>query len=295
VLPGDTLFVSDVPNNRLNWVLPDGRFVRTSTIAWERLRGGAERIAGMLPDGRLLLHSAGRVDWTESDTVYRSAASVQIQPLTGARQTIAAVPDLAEVTVTQRIRGRDERNNEVLAYTPRARIMLWDTLIATSQGDVYRISVRAPSGTLLREISMPLQRRPVTQEMKDAALAERLAAIELFRSEGGDDTYTKDEQRANARLTPSADSLPLIQDLFVTPNGTLWVLDNAAESGTNGQMLTAYRRDGAMLGRLRIPANARPMAFGDDRVVLRVLDDDDVVSLHVHRIRIANAETASRQ
>jgi hypothetical protein len=37
------------------------------------------------------------------------------------------------------------------------------------------------------------------------------------------------------------------------------------------------------------------MAFGDDRVVLRVLDDDDVVSLHVHRIRIANAETASRQ
>ncbi len=285
VLPGDTLFLSDVPNNRLNWVLPDGQFVRTSTIQWERLRNNAESVAGVLPDGRLILHSAGRVESTTSDTAFRSAALVEVQPITGARQSIASIPDLAELTVLQRVRGRDQRINKVLSFTPRARIKLWDTLVTTSQGDVYRISMRAPSGTLLREISIPLRRRPVTQQMKDDAIATALAAVEMFRSEGEGNTYTKDEQRANALLTPSADSLPLIQDLFVTPNGTLWVLDNAAESGTDGQMLTAYRSDGAMLGRLRIPDDARPMAFGNDRVVLRVLDEDDVVALHVHSVR----------
>jgi hypothetical protein len=124
--------------------------------------------------------------------------------------------------------------------------------------------------------------------MKTQMLARRLAVIDAMRSEGGGETYSKSEQRARVLLTPSADSAPLIQGLFVTPNKTLWVLDDAAISDENQNMLTAYQQDGAMIGRLAIPRNAQPMAFGDDRVVLRVLDEDDVVALHVHRIRSTN-------
>ncbi len=285
VLPGDTLFLSDVANNRLNWVMPDGRFIRTPAMGWDRLVHLAETSAGMLPGGRLVLHSSGIFDRTESDTVFRSSATVEVQPLTGARQRIATVPDLAGITVTQRLRGRDDRQTVLLLFSPRAHVVLWDSLVTTSPGHEYRVSVRAPSGVMIREITIPLQRRPVTDSLKRQMLARRLAVIDAMRSEGGGETYSKSEQRARVQLTPSADSAPLIQGLFVTPNKMLWVLDDAAISDENQNMLTAYRQDGAMIGRLAIPRNAQPMAFGDDRVVLRVLDEDDVVALHVNRIR----------
>jgi hypothetical protein len=288
VLPGDTLFLSDVANNRLNWVMPDGRFVRTPAMSWDRLVYDAETSAGMLPDGRLVLHSSGRFEQSESDTVFRSVAKVEVQPLTGARQLIATVPDLAEITVTQRLRGRDVRQTVLLLFSPRAHVVLWDSLVTTSPGHEYRISVRTPSGLMFREITIPLQRRAVTEAMKAQMLARQLAVIDAMRSEGGGETYSKSEQRARVQLTPSADSAPMIQGLFVTPNRTLWVLDDAAVSDADKHMLTAYRQDGAMIGRLAIPRNALPMAFGDDRVVLRVLDEDDVVALHVHRIRTTN-------
>lgn len=296
VLPGDTLFLSDVPNNRLNWVLPDGQFVRTSAMKWSRMSGRVERMAGVLPDGRVVLHSAGLVASSESDTVFRSMASVRVQPMQGADVEVVRVPDLAEQTVQMPMsfRGRLEKNNAVLRFTPRATILLWDSLITTTSGDSYHITMRAPSGTVLRELSIALQRRPVTSAMKARALDAELRRIDASMSEGGGDTFTKDERKQMARLTPSADSVPLVVGLYTSPDGTLWVVDNAAVSGTEATVATAFRKDGAMLGRLTLPAGARPVAFGADRVVLRVLDDDDAVELRVHRL-VLNPVSASRK
>ncbi len=78
--------------------------------------------------------------------------------------------------------------------------------------------------------------------------------------------------------------MPLIVGMHTTRDGTLWVLDNAAASGAEETVATAYRKDGAMLGRVSLGVGALPMAFGNDRVVLRVTDEDDLVALRVHRI-----------
>ncbi len=285
VLPGDTLFLNDMANNRLNWVTPDGRFVRTPAMRWTQQRRDAERVAGVLADGRVILHSGGLMSWDESDTVFRSVATVVVQPIEGPGCTIASIPDLAQVSVPMRIRGRTTRETAALQFTPHASIVLWDSLVTTSSGDSYTITVRSPSGTVLREIIIPLQRRPVRSDDRERALALRFKYIESSVGEGGGgDTYTKDEQRQNARLAPSADSMPIIVGLFTSPDGTLWVVDQAAASGTSGTMVTSYRRDGAMTGRLRLVDDAIPVAFGNDRMVLRVRDENDVVALHVHRL-----------
>jgi|GEM_PF-1728658 len=285
VLPGDTLFLNDMANNRLNWVLPDGRFARTPAMRWTRSRRDAEHLAGMLADGRVVLHSNGIVSWDEADTVFRSTATVLVQPLEGAGRTIASIPDLAQISVPMRIRGRTTRESMVLQFTPLATIVLWDSLVTTSSGDSYTITMRSPSGTVLRELVIPLQRRPVTAEDRERALALQFKYIENSVGEGGGgDTYTKDEQRQSARLTPTADSMPIVVGLFTSPDGTLWVVDQAAASGTRGTVATSYRRDGAMTGRLQLAMGAKPVAFGNDRVVLRVKDENDVVALHVHRL-----------
>ncbi len=283
VLPGDTLFLSDVPNRRLNWVLPDGRFVRMPTMNWASLVRRGERLAGVLPDGRVVLHSSGLVPSSESDTVFRSMASVVVQPMDGESRQVAELPDLAVATINMRMRGRDQSQNVVLGFTPYAHVVLWDSMITSSSGDPYRITMRASSGAILRELSMPLQHRPVTAAMKADDLDARLQRIELSRSEGGGETKTKDESRQVARLTPYMDSLPLILAMHTSPDGTLWVVDRAAVSGIDGAVATAFRRDGAMLGRVKLAEGQYPFAFGTDRVVLRVIDDDDVVALRVHR------------
>jgi hypothetical protein len=78
--------------------------------------------------------------------------------------------------------------------------------------------------------------------------------------------------------------MPIIVAMYTSPDGTLWVVDQAATSGKSGTMVTSYRRDGAMTGRLRLVDDATPVAFGNDRVVLRVRDENDVVALRVHRL-----------
>jgi len=148
VLPGDTLFLNDIANNRLNWVMPDGRFVRTPAMRWTEQRRNAEKLAGVLTDGRVVVHSGGLMSWDESDTVFRSMATVIVQPLEGAGRTIASIPDLAQVSVPMRSRGRTTRQSDVLRFTPHA-------------------------GTVLREIIIPLQRRPVRANDRERALALR--------------------------------------------------------------------------------------------------------------------------
>ena len=86
-----------------------------------------------------------------------------------------------------------------------------------------------------------------------------------------------------ARESPFADSLPPYSALFVSPAGVLWVVDAIAPTD-GGWTATAFRRDGAIVGRLHVPDAAPPVAIDDERVVVRDEDGDGVVTMRVHRI-----------
>ena len=91
------------------------------------------------------------------------------------------------------------------------------------------------------------------------------------------------ESRRIEQINPAADSLPPYSRLLVSPAGTLWVIDASAPGDSTGGA-TAFRHDGAILGRLSWRGRGTPMAFADDRVVMRETDEDGVVALRVFRI-----------
>jgi hypothetical protein len=88
------------------------------------------------------------------------------------------------------------------------------------------------------------------------------------------------------RAAPFADSLPVTAELFVAPDGTLWVLDGHTSQDTSWSA-TGFRRDGAIVGRLRVDRGGLPVAFGNDRVVVKSTDDDGIVKLAVYKFRPA--------
>jgi hypothetical protein len=77
--------------------------------------------------------------------------------------------------------------------------------------------------------------------------------------------------------------LPYFEALLRGSDGSLWVVD-AIAPGDTSWTATAIRKDGAIVGRLQVKGDSRPMAFGDGSVIVRAKDDNDVVSFRVYRL-----------
>jgi hypothetical protein len=277
-LPGDTLFVPDPANARFNWIHPEKGFVVEETIRNADMLITV-RPAGVMSGRRLVVHSGGRVRRGVVDSIVRPPTPVNVINLNdGSVREIAKIPDLAIAMFETRYRGERRLSNTVLRFGRRAHIVVWGMFIATGSGDGYVIDVRATGGSLATRIRVDVPRRAVTQRMRDSMIAGEIARLPNSGSEGAADAA---ERRRVAREKPFADSLPPYGNFFVTPRGILWVVD-AIVPGEPSWGATAFRSDGAIVGRLRA-SGGFPMAFSDDRVVLRSEDQDGVVSLRVHK------------
>jgi hypothetical protein len=274
---GDTLFLADDGQRRFNWILPD-RGVVLSRSAVHGFRLSARRVAGVLPGGRLVMYSSG--SYSERDTAARTHTPVVITTVGDASaREVAKIPDVDLVMFETRYRGEVRRRATPLRFSRFARIAVWDTVIATS-GSESEIELRNGQGRIISRLSAPFVRRPVTRAMRDAVVDRELQRISGPQAERMRDPT---ESRRLAREKPFADSLPPYEGLFVTPNKTLWVVD-ATAPGDSAWSATAFRLDGAIVGRLRAPRAGKPVYFGNDRVVVREEDDDGVVSMKVFRI-----------
>ena len=97
---------------------------------------------------------------------------------------------------------------------------------------------------------------------------------------------TPEARAQRLMLQPFADSLPSYAGIDVSPNGTLWVIDDW-EWGDTARFATAFRPDGAILGRLQFARRVFPIAFGDDRVVVREPDRKTAEAFEVYRFHLA--------
>lgn len=282
-LAADTLLVTDYSNVRMSWLLPSKGVVRTESLQG-RLPALVQRPAGVLPRGRLVMTSAGI--WTPSthppSGAFRTEASIVVVPLRGPAPVIATVPDVQLKTVQTNFNGRPGVMADYVRYGATAHVVVWDTLIATATGEAYQIDLRNGEGRVVSRIRITAPRRAVTPAMRNARIKEEVDRLRqsLSRGEGTRDPI---EAERLFRVAPIADSLAAWAGVLVAPNRTLWLLDPIVPSDT-GWTATALRRDGAIIGRLHGPGRAIPVAFGDDRVVLRSADADGVVMLAIHRI-----------
>jgi hypothetical protein len=115
-------------------------------------------------------------------------------------------------------------------------------------------------------------------------MRERHTARDLGRlnTPSGEGLVDRAESERLIREQPFADSLPPYGDFHVVGN-TLWVVDPSVP-GDTAWSATAFRRDGAIIGRLHGRGRGTPVAFAPDRVAVRDTDADGGVSVRVHRI-----------
>jgi len=284
-LSGDTLLVLDRANRRLTRILADAGIVAERSLpALGALDVGATPV-GVLPGGGILTHTAG---WSRSgvpDSVVRQQTPlVVVDRESGAGREIARVPDFEQAMVETRFRGRRRLEPRALRFTPFARVAVWDTLIASGPDDGYDVPLRAADGRVVARLRVAVPRRPVTRAMREALVAAELARFDARGD--GERGVDAAESRRLLREAPFADLLPSFDALFVTRGGTLWVVDARAPTDT-GWTATAFRRDGAIVGRLAVAGAGYPVAFDDGRVVIRSEDDVGLVTLRVYRMEVA--------
>jgi predicted DsbA family dithiol-disulfide isomerase len=277
----DTVLVPDFWNMRMQWVVPSGSFVRTANLQ-DRLPATTTAVVGGLPGGFAVWTTAWRLDPMPSapGVVYRSSASVGVLPPSGAGTVIARIPDVEIVNLETRYEGTRGTEARPLHLSRRAHISVWDTTIVTGTGDGYRLDLRDRTGRIYASIVVDVPRRAVTQPIRQAVIRAELQRLASYRERPRD----PGESERLIREAPFADSLPPYELLSVSPGGRLWVLDAIAPNDTLW-MATAFRTDGAILGRLYgRPKTGTPVAFGDTTVVLKATDSDGVVAIGLHRI-----------
>lgn len=280
-LTGDTLMIADDANLQFSWFHPDKGFIRS------RARGvngrlSMERVVGVLPDNRVVVSAAGLVQNGELDKIVRPSAPVAAIGLDGQTNTLAQLPDLELFKMNVTRRGQSHPETLVRTFSTQAVVAVWDSSVVTGTADSYQVDVRNGQGIVTSRILLNSPRVPVTREMREARAEATMRAYRNRPGEGGVRPDRSEIEKIQ-RETPVADSLPAYQSFFVSPNKTLWVVDATAPNATTWSA-TAFRKDGAIVGRLRASGGGTPLAFGDDRVVVRTEDDDGVVTLTVRRI-----------
>jgi hypothetical protein len=278
-VPGDTLVVIDRGNARITWLDPSRGVVRTeSTVG--RLGASVNRPIGQLPGGAIVVVSAVPVrPGTSSEREIRKAVALTLLSRGDSGRVIARLPDLQLRMIEVTSGGKKAKVQDLLRFGLQARVAVWDTLIASGDGAIYAIDLRDRTGRTIATLRVDTPRRPVSKAMRDAAIRAELARL----GPRGSTTPAPAEQQRIVRSAPYADSLPAFGDLLVSSDGLLWALD-ARAPGDPGWAATAFRRDGAIVARIRGQGDATPVAFAANRVLLRRVDADDVVSFTLHQI-----------
>ncbi len=220
-MPGDTLFLPDGANNRLNWVLADRGVVKNSPRGTERRRP-YERAVGLLPGGRFLMTSAGLLQEGLVGRVTRPSTPVFILTIDGNTREVTALPDYEIAVIESWYRGRPRNQSMPLRFSRSAQVLAWDTLVATAVGDGYRIDLRNAAGVVLAQLRVAVSRRVVTRAMRERAIEQELSRL---RAPSGERMVDPKESERLVREQPFADSLPPYHELFTTAEKTLWVVD----------------------------------------------------------------------
>ena len=289
LLTANTLLVPDKVNHQLNLFTADKGFVR-GKLWVDQARSSLHSLVGVLSGNRVVMSSLGMfVDSAVAlGKIVRPSAAVVVFNADGKGTRIAQIPDMESTLLKTTYRGKPGTRPAILRFSKFAVAAVWDSSVVTGSEDAYDFDVRNGNGTIVSRIAVNAPRIPVTRAMRDSVIALVVRRVRNTRGEGRM-TLTLDELEKSERDTPFADSLPAYNVLMTSPNKTLWVVD-ATIPGMSAWNATAFSKDGAMIGRLRVASPGFPVVFGDDRVVIRTEDADGVVTLTVRRIGVATAK-----
>ena len=274
----DTLVVTDFSNRQVNYYSSQ-KFVRLSPIT-SVVDERADQLAGVLPDGTLVLHAGGQLPEHFPNGRSKHDAVLMVMNPQGLSGLIADIPDITIATMRTGWDGERARMALPLRLGPRAQVIVWDSLIATGNGESYRVEFRNVSGRIVSAVEINVPPRLTTAPMRDADLAYRLAELEYI---DGKDAVRGEKLRLR-KAWPVADTIAAFGGFFVSPNNTLWITSLPVPGDTTWQA-TAFNTRLEMTGRLTFAGQGVPIGIGDDRIVVRIAGVDEVATLRVFRFR----------
>src|SRR5690606_22236536 len=118
---------------------------------------------------------------------------------------LGTVRDFVTREVATRYRGRRGQSTTFQRFSPRASIVVWNSIVAISTGESGIIELRDPTGNATQALTLPLKRRAVSDEMRAAQIATELEFVRMPRTEQRVDPR---ESERLVREAPYADSLP---------------------------------------------------------------------------------------
>jgi hypothetical protein len=202
--------------------------------------------------------------------------------LTGASDNIRIILPLeggemaaASPALTARLPGM---NTVAVRYPPNPVTADWGKGFLAVRPDHWKLDLFQPNGKLVESIRLPVRRVAVTSQLRDRDVEGTVAMMQRRATKPIDVAA----ERARYREFPYPDSLPSFRDVKTTSGGIAWVRD-VTLAGDTTWAYTAVALDGRILGRLTGSGHV-PVAFGDERVVLRAEDGDGIVTWRVMRV-----------
>lgn len=284
VLPADRVLSVDVMTNRVTTFNRDGSLfgtralVRGQTALSEAFQ--ANRFSGILPDGSIVLNSAGTIRRDISPQVLRPKARVVVVSPEGVVREIVRIPDLQMGYIVSRYGAGPRRLGVPVRFSPTAHVMVWDSSIALSDAASYQIDWSGQDGDRLARLMIDLPRRAVTDEMIAAEVDRDLARYDRPMVEPA---RNLEEAKRQLRIRPSADSLPPFSAIHAFPGKVLWVIDAYTRSDS-GWTASAFGKDGQLLGRMKISGKPLPTVLWDNRIGFATQDENGITSLKLYRI-----------
>ena len=266
---GDSLVVVDIGRgHRYDVFAPNGELVRSFTTPVATGTEGTELI-GWFADGTSLVrrHEYHAPD-PQVTTPTRNHVSLFRIGTDGSRlDSLGRFPDQTG------IRGR------LYLWGPRAHEAVYDSTVYYGPADTYEIHEYSPQGKLRGIIRRSIPNRQTTAQ--DIAAFE--AESRRREAEMGISAQRLAERQRRIGEVQYAPTFPAYYYLKTDDAGNLWVQDYSPHVG-EGRVWSVFDRAGVYLGDVEMPERFRLFQIGDDFVLGRWLDADDVEHVRMYPI-----------
>jgi hypothetical protein len=270
---GDTVFVPDLTNRRINRYEPDGTPIGSAPIAIEK---GLPMLFRSTQSGHVLaqIRSLSLPDRPAPDTLDRI---VLLTSDGTAGDTLLEFPSGGTLNLGG---GTPEIN----LYAPEPAWDVTDNLnVVYGVNDVYRLGIYGTNGELQRVITKSFERQPVSENDRDAIMN----ALTRAWTDAGVPPSLLPQLRSFVHF---GEFIPAFSSLQVGPGGTLWVqhLQSAADltpeeleqfnvqEDLGAPDWDVFDADGRFLGVVTMPPHFQPRVFHGDRIVGVWRNDLDV-------------------
>jgi hypothetical protein len=271
--PGDTIFLNDFGNQRVNLYLMDGTFVRSFPLD---LASGFPLRMEVASDGRVLAQmrklnftGAGPTDSLDAIAVFRLDGTVG--------DTVMRVPSGKTISFTG---GMPEWR----LFVPEPIWALWGDKILHAVNNAYRIGAYGADGSLERVLEMPFTLNPVTEADQNTI---RGAFEKIFKEQGVPAQFAQQlmtrvhfapEFPAFAQILSGPDNSILVQ--LIQPISTLTPEEREGFDLMAGSLGSrrwdVFDDQGRYLGVLEMPLKFAPVRFRGDKIYGIQRDDLDV-------------------